>query len=125
MGWSDTTPSARTATASRAELLPEEVDPATGRIADGAVDRICLQLEEVRSQSHAVRSVNLVSNLRNAIQTIGGQVVGVGANRAVYVQLPDGRNVLFIQQSEFPRQLHCTMRLRIHRNNPLPLSTIT
>lgn len=94
VGWPDTTPSARTATASRAELLPEEVDPATGRIADGAVDRICLQLEEVRSQSHAVRSVNLVSNLRNAIQTIGGQVVGVGANRAVYVQLPDGRNVV-------------------------------
>ncbi len=94
VGWPDTTPSARTATASRAELLPEEVDPTTGRIADGAVDRICLQLEEVRSQSHAVRSVNLVSNLRNAIQTIGGQVVGVGANRAVYVQLPDGRNVV-------------------------------
>lgn len=94
VGWPDTTPSARTATASRAELLPEEVDPATGRIADDAVDRICLQLEEVRSQSHAVRSVNLVSNLRNAIQTIGGQVVGVGANRAVYVQLPDGRNVV-------------------------------
>ncbi|WP_253445719.1 toll/interleukin-1 receptor domain-containing protein [Halomonas sp. Y3] len=94
VGWPDATPSARTATASRAELLPEEVDPATGRLADGAVDRICLQLEEVRSQSHAVRSVNLVSNLRNAIQTIGGQIVGVGANKAVYVQLPDGRSVV-------------------------------
>lgn len=94
IGWPDSTPSARTATASRAELLPEEVEPTTGRIADGAVDRICLQLEEVRSQSHAVRSVNLVSNLRNAIQTIGGQIVGVGANKAVYVQLSDGRSVV-------------------------------
>lgn len=94
VGWPDSTPSARTATASRAELLPGEVEPTTGRIADGAVDRICLQLEEVRSQSHAVRSVNLVSNLRNAIQTIGGQVVGVGANKAVYVQLSDGRTVV-------------------------------
>jgi hypothetical protein len=92
--WPDCTPSARTATASRAELLPEEVDAATGRLADSAVERICLQLEEVRSQSHAVRSVNLVSNLRNAIQTIGGQLVGVGPNKAVYIQLPDGRNVV-------------------------------
>ncbi|WP_081599080.1 toll/interleukin-1 receptor domain-containing protein [Tistrella mobilis] len=94
VGWPDCTPSARTATASRAELLPEEVDAATGRLADSAVERICLQLEEVRSQSHAVRSVNLVSNLRNAIQTIGGQLVGVGPNKAVYIQLPNGRNVV-------------------------------
>lgn len=92
--WPDCTPSARTATASRAELLPKEVDATTGRLADSAVERICLQLEEVRSQSHAVRSVNLVSNLRNAIQTIGGQLVGVGPNKAVYIQLPDGRNVV-------------------------------
>lgn len=94
VGWPDATPSARTATASRAELLPEEVDHATGHIAEEAVERICLQLEEVRSQSHAVRSVNLVSNIRNAVQTIGGQVIGVGTNKAVHIQLPDGRNVV-------------------------------
>lgn len=94
VGWPDATPSARTATASRAELLPEEVNPHTGRLADGAVERICLQLEEVRSQSHAVRSVNLVSNLRNAIETIGGQIIGVGSNRAVHIRLPDGRAVV-------------------------------
>lgn len=94
VGWPDATPSARTATASRAELLPEEVNQATGRLADDAVDRICLQLEEVRSQSHAVRSVNLVSNLRNSIQMIGGQVIGVGSHKAVYIQLPDGRNIV-------------------------------
>lgn len=94
VGWPDCTPSARTATASRAELLPEEVDTATGRLADSAVERICLQLEEVRSQSHAVRSVNLVSNLRNAIQTIGGQLIGVGPNKAVHIRLPDDRKVV-------------------------------
>ncbi|MFZ5698241.1 MAG: toll/interleukin-1 receptor domain-containing protein [Pseudomonadota bacterium] len=94
IGWPDSTPSARTATASRAELLPEEVDLATGRLACSAIERICLQLEEVRCQSHAVRSVNLVSNLRNAIQTIGGQIMGVGVNNAVHIQLPDGREVV-------------------------------
>lgn len=94
VGWPDCTPSARVATASRAELLPGEVDASSGRLADSAVERICLQLEEVRTQSHAVRSINLVSNLRNAIQEIGGQLVGVGPNKAVYIRLPDGRNVV-------------------------------
>lgn len=94
VGWPDATPSARTETASRAELLPEEVDPATGRLAEAAVERICLQLEEVRSQSHAVRSVNLVSNLRNAIQTIGGRVIGVGPSKAIHIELADGRHVI-------------------------------
>jgi len=106
VGWPDCTPSARTATASRAELLPEEVDAATGRLADSAVERICLQLEEVRSQSHAVRSVNLVSNLRNAIQTIGGQHVGVGPNKAVYIRLPDGRNCRRLPNSWCPHVDH-------------------
>jgi hypothetical protein len=94
IGWPDSTPSVRTATASRAELLPEEVDAGTGRLADEAIVRICLQLEAVRSQSHAVRSVNLVSNLRNAVETIGGRVAGVGLNKAVYIELPDGREVV-------------------------------
>lgn len=94
VGWPDCTPSARTATASRAELLPEELDSHSGRLADSAIDRICLQIEEVRSQSHAVRSVNLSSNLSNAIQTIGGKLAGVGPNRAIYIQLPGERKVV-------------------------------
>lgn len=94
IGWPDFTPSPRTATASRAELLPEEVDAATGRLTVSAIDRICLQLEGVRSQSHAVRNVNLVSNLRNAVETIGGHVAGVGLNKAVHLQLADGRAVV-------------------------------
>lgn len=94
VGWPDFTPSVRTATASRVELLSEEVDAGTGRLVDAAIERICLQLEAVRSQSHAVRSVNLVSNLRNAVETIGGQVAGVGLNKAVYIQLADGKDIV-------------------------------
>ena len=93
VGWPDATPSSRTATASRAELLPEEVDSTTGRIAPSAVERICLQLENVRSQSHAVRSLNLTSNLRRAVQGIGGRLLGVGPSKAMYVELPDGREL--------------------------------
>ncbi|MAY39044.1 MAG: TIR domain-containing protein [Spongiibacter sp.] len=94
VGWPDATPSIRTATASRAELLPEEVDDATGRLSGDAVERICHQLETVRSESQAVRTVNLVSSIRNSVETIGGQVMGIGPNRAVYIHLPDGRNVV-------------------------------
>jgi len=94
IGWPDSTPSVRTGTASRVELVPNEIDPATGRLADDAVARICTQLEAVRSQSHAVRNLNLVSNIRNAIEQVGGRVEGVGLNKAVYVCLADGRNLV-------------------------------
>ncbi len=78
VGWPDTTPSIRTQTTSRAELVADEIDAVTGRLADAAILRICLQTEAVRSQSHAVRALNLVSNLRNAVEKIQGQVIGVG-----------------------------------------------
>jgi len=94
IGWPDSTPSRLTATASRVELLKSEVDSTNGRLADTAITRICLQLESVRSQSHAVRTLNLVSGLRNAVQRIGGAVSGTGLNKAVYIQLADGRDVV-------------------------------
>lgn len=94
VGWPDATPSVRTATASRVELLAEEVEPNTGRINEEALDRICLQLEEVRSQSQAVRTVNLVSNVRNALETIGGHLIGIGANRGMHIKLPDAREIV-------------------------------
>ena len=94
IGWPDSTPSARTATASRVELLPEEIDPATGRLADDAIERICLQLESVRSGGLAVRHLNLVGNLRYAVEKIGGGVAGVRLNKAIYIRLADGRDVV-------------------------------
>jgi hypothetical protein len=94
VGWPDFTPSARTATASRVELLPSEVDGGTGKLADDAVARICLQLEAVRSESHATRDVNLVSNLRIAVEKIKGHVAGVGLHKAVHMQLADGKEVI-------------------------------
>lgn len=94
IGWPDATPSARTATASRVELLAKEVDQNTGQLADTAIKRICSQLEFVRSQSYAVRNLNLVSNLRNAIEQIGGSIAGVGMNKAVHIRLADGRDVV-------------------------------
>lgn len=94
VGWPDATPCTRTATASRVELLADEVDDMTGQLSNTAISRICLQLEAVRSQSLAVRNLNLISNLRCAVEKIGGRIVGVGVNKAVYVHLADGRQVV-------------------------------
>lgn len=88
VGWPGAKPSARLATASLAELEAGELEDNTGRISDSAINRICLQLEEVRSKSHAVRTVNLVSNLRIGVEAIGGEVIGMGAGRGIRVRLP-------------------------------------
>lgn len=94
VGWPGAQRSARLATASLSELEASELDVASGRISEDAIDRICLQLEEVRSKSHAVRTVNLMSNLRIGIETIGGEVIGMGTGRGIRVRLPDDRMVV-------------------------------
>lgn len=94
VGWPGGTASPRTATASHINLSAGEIDISTGRMESSAIKRICLQLEEVRSKSHAVRHLNLVSNLRNGIDLIQGSVVGVGIRKAVFIKLADGRDIV-------------------------------
>ncbi|ARS53532.1 toll/interleukin-1 receptor domain-containing protein [Kushneria konosiri] len=94
VGWPEACCSDRLGTASLAELDTSELDASSGRISDHAIDRICLQLEEIRSESHAVRTVNLLSNLRIGIEAIGGEVIGMGTGRCIRVRLPDERMVL-------------------------------
>lgn len=81
-----------TGTASRAELLAEEF-LADGQISAEAVQRICRQLEAVRSQSHALRTMSLIESVRNAIEQIEGQVTGVGPGRLMQVTLRNGRQL--------------------------------
>lgn len=92
--WPDLTPSVRTATASRAELLATEIDASTGRLAGSAIERICTQVEAARSEGIAVRHVNMVGRIQNEIETIGGRFQGIGPHKAVYLQLADGRDVV-------------------------------
>ncbi len=94
IGWPSVTSSPRTATATAIDIAVSELDASTGRLSDDAIARICQKLEFVRSQSHAVRNLNLVSNVRNAVQTIGGSVSGVGVHKAIYVTLADGTQVV-------------------------------
>ncbi|HIF9118485.1 TPA: toll/interleukin-1 receptor domain-containing protein [Photobacterium damselae] len=94
VGWPEAECSARLATASRVDLDTSELDVRSGRISEPAMERICFQLEEVRSKSHAVRTVNLVSNLRIGVENIGGDVIGMGSGRGIRVRLPDDRTVV-------------------------------
>lgn len=94
VGWPGFSPSPRTATASRVDLAADELDAASGRLADDAMNRICLQLEFVRAQSHAVRGLNLFSKLKQGVECIGGTIRGVGIHNATYVTLPDGKNIV-------------------------------
>lgn len=94
VAWPDSTPSPRTQTTSRAELLTTEVDGATGHLVQPAIDRICTQIEAARSEGLAVRHVNIVGRLRNEVETINGRFVGVGPHKAVHMQLADGRDIV-------------------------------
>lgn len=91
--WPDSTPSIQTGTASRAELLTEELD-ANGRLANGAVERICAQLEDVRSLSHATRQLSMINTVQDAIERVEGQVDCVGANRTMHLTLRSGRRLV-------------------------------
>lgn len=94
IGWPETIRSPRASTASRVDLLTEDVDGSTGRISDQAIENICQHVEMVRSQGYAVRHLNLVSRLGGEIERIGGALLGVGPRKAVYLRLPDGREIV-------------------------------
>ncbi len=94
VGWPDSTPSRRTETLSRVEIVADELDETTGRLNDMAIDRICHQLESVRSESHAVRNLNLVGEIRIAVERQKGEVTGVGINRSVSIRLPNQREIV-------------------------------
>jgi hypothetical protein len=108
VGWPDAKPSDRTATVSHAKLKLGEIDAATGRLDDAAVTRICNQLEQVRSQSVAVRRLNLMGHVHRGLQSIHARFHGVGARGAVHVSLPDGRPLTLYPTLGVPtsRDLH-------------------
>lgn len=91
VNWPEVIPSRRSATAWLTTLTNEDVQQDLGLLEETALQAVCLKVEEIRSQNHAIRSVNIISNLRIAIQAIGGKMLGVSSHRALHMQLPDGR----------------------------------
>ena len=105
VGWPNVSASLRVATASRLDLVAEEIDVATGQLSDQAIDRICTHLEFVRGRSHAVRSLNLLGKLRQAVECIGGKMAGVGIHNAIYLTLPEGKDIVVYPSVGVPTAL--------------------
>ena len=93
IGWPGTALAPRASTASRMELAERDIDPVSGRLSNDAIEEICAQLERVRSESLAVRSLNLLSNIRLAAEKIGGTFHGIGMHMSALIDLPDGREL--------------------------------
>ena len=94
IAWPNVKASQRTATANTVKLLEEDLDINSGLLADNVMTQICSKLEVVRSQSIAVRNLNLVSSIQSAVEQIGGSIVGVGINKAVYIRLANNQDVV-------------------------------
>jgi hypothetical protein len=94
VAWPGVAASKRTTITNSINLLEEDIDTATGYLKDKTIIQICSKVEALRSQSHAVRSLNLVSLLRREVERIGASVAGVGMNKSVYIQLADGRDIV-------------------------------
>lgn len=105
IGWPGVSASPRTLTASRLDLSSDEVDTATGALSDAAIDRISCHLEQVRGQGHAVRTLNLLSHVKLAVECIGGSVTGVGTYNAIHVTLPDGKKIVLYPTVGVPTSL--------------------
>lgn len=91
VGWPDSTSSARVSTASLLQLSGNEFNSFSKQFEESALQRLCMKLEEVRSQSYAVRLVNFTSKVRIAVEASGGRFMGVGSHNMAYIQLANGK----------------------------------
>jgi hypothetical protein len=92
--WPGVVASRRTSTTSSLILGNTEVDVATGRLTDTALQRIAERVEIVRAESHAVRSLNLFSSLKRDVELVGGEITGTGIHKAVFIRLADGKEIV-------------------------------
>ena len=86
----------------KVELLEKDINLDSGLLSNDAINQICSKLEIVRSQSIAVRNLNLVSSIRYAVENIGGSIVGVGMNKAIYIRLANDKDVVVYPTVQAP-----------------------
>jgi hypothetical protein len=114
--WPDLTPSIITGTSSRVELINTEID-VNRELAASAINRICLQLEQVRTLSHAVRHVSVIQSVMNAVRKINAQIDGVGPNKIIFITLKSGKKMLIQPHIGIPDAL--TLQSTIERAGEL------
>jgi len=86
--WPDHTPTKHTDFAETIYLDRAELNGEDGPIVQEVVDRISLAIESLRSRSIASRYMSITGKLRAEVEKIGGSIVGIGAHRAISVELP-------------------------------------
>lgn len=108
VGWPSLAVSPMMATASDLQLADSDLQSENERLVDTVLEKICLQVEALRSQSHAVRELALFSQISMALERLGCTVSGAGTNRTVFARLRDGRKVMVHPSVGVPtsRSLH-------------------
>jgi len=95
VAWPGVTASKRTTTAHSIDLAASNF-AATGLLTQAAIDQIQQKVEELRSLSHAVRWLNMYSNIEQSVKKISGSIKGMGLYNSVHVILPSGKDVLLV-----------------------------
>lgn len=93
VGWPESTAAPQILASGSIQLGSNDLGTGGG-IVDEAIDRVCYQLEAMRSQSIAMRHLTLVSGLQQGLRRIGGAVLGVGLHNGVQIRLADGRELV-------------------------------
>ncbi|MBS1702940.1 MAG: toll/interleukin-1 receptor domain-containing protein [Armatimonadetes bacterium] len=96
IGWPDVSPSPLTTTLPNIALTASNFLPGRPELDDASLDRIVQEVEMARSKGYAVRVLNMHSLIRDSVENLGGQVLGVGQSHAVLIKLADGRQAVLV-----------------------------
>lgn len=91
--WPDHQPTQLTALSDTLYLEHGDLVGPDGPILPERAQTIALQVETLRSRSIAARFMSLTGKFRADVSRIGGKILGIGAHRAITVQLLDDRTV--------------------------------
>ncbi|MBB3999083.1 toll/interleukin-1 receptor domain-containing protein [Aureimonas pseudogalii] len=91
--WPAHVPNKLTDMAETIYLDGNELEGPEGPIVDEVADGIVLEVERLRSRSIAARYMAITGKLRADAEKIGAIVGGIGAHRAIALDLPDGKKV--------------------------------
>ena len=91
--WPAHTPTKLTDFSETIYLQESDLHGAEGPIINSRAEEILLCVERLRSRSIAARYMAITGKLRADVEKIGGNVKGIGAHRAVAVQLLDDRRI--------------------------------
>jgi hypothetical protein len=94
VAWPSVGGSRRVETTTNLELAGGELARDGEGLTEAAIQRVVTAVERVRGEGLAARHVNFVGGLRASLAMIGGSVTGIGRNRAIYIRLADGRQVV-------------------------------